>query len=293
MGTIVHSNRVEVRAAPPPRPHAGRPPQPVPWWLYPQVLSLDAPAIAVAWQWLFAKAFDVAITPWVLVVTASCVWMIYCADHVLDVRGGAIYSARHRFVERHFRKFVAAFGIVFAAGAVASSRLSAAIWCGGVGVTAVVCLYALVVHAGGDRVRRYWPKEFVIATVFAAGSSVATWTAGEAAQRAWPAIALFAALCTLNCTAVDCWEWEVNRVISRYPHRFTRWVARHFEAVAILVMTCAVLDAWSSPNRAVLAILGSTVLLIAIGRVRTSVSPEAARLLADVALLTPLLFLLR
>src|ERR1700743_2499077 len=76
---------------------------PVPIWLYPQVLSLDAPLVAASWQWLFAKSFHVTLSPFVLGLTAACVWMIYIADHVLDVRGGLVCSTRHRFVRKHTR----------------------------------------------------------------------------------------------------------------------------------------------------------------------------------------------
>lgn len=28
-----------------------------PWWLWPNLLSLDAPVVAVAWAWMFSKAW--------------------------------------------------------------------------------------------------------------------------------------------------------------------------------------------------------------------------------------------
>lgn len=293
MGPLAQANRTRIaRAESGPRLDS-RIGESIPAWLYPQVMSLDAPAVAVAWQWLFAKAFHVAITPAELFVTAGCVWMIYAADHLLDVRARAIYSARHRFVRRHPLTFVIAFTLVFAAAAVAAFDLSLAIWRGGLILSAGIALYLGVVHWGGDMVRRYWPKEFAIGAVFAAGSSIATWSHPEAARQAWPAIALFAALCTLNCCAVDFWEWQANHVLLRYPHRLTRWVARHFlvAAMAIIVLgACLLLFA---PHPVIFSLLLSAMLLMVVGAARNSLSPEAARLLADAVLLTPVLFLLR
>jgi len=45
-----------------------------------------------------------------------------------------------------------------------------------------------------------------------------------------------------------------------------------------------------TPDLVVIAALASTVLLLAIGARRNSIAPETARLLADAALLTPVLF---
>ena len=262
-----------------------------PLWIYPQILSLDAPAIAVAWQWMFAKTFHVLLNSAMLFVTAACVWMIYAADHLLDVRGGAIYSSRHRFMAQHSRALVGTALIVFAGAAMGARRFPFAIWLGAIELTVVVGVYLGIVHVLGDRVRRYWPKEFVIGAVFAAGSSLATWT--SPAERVWPAVLLFAALCTLNCCAADYWEWQANSVLLRYPHRMTRMVARHFGwfAGALLIAGSAAF-AFTHSNIALATAL-STVLLIALNSRRRSLSHELVRLLADAALLTPLLFLLR
>lgn len=265
--------------------------QGIPLWLYPQILSLDAPAVSVAWQWLFAKSFHVAISPAVLFVTAACVWMIYAGDHLLDVHSGAIYSARHRFSQRHFRKFIAMIGIVFASATVASLRLSTTVWRGGLGLAAAVAFYLVLVHASGETVRRYWPKEVVVGVIFAAGSTIATWSSLQP-LAALP-IALFAALCILNCTAVEYWEWQRTHVLLRYPHRMTRWLTKHFYPAAVVISTASATAFIFTPSAVLIAVLLSAVLLILVARNRTRIAPEVSRLLADAALLTPLIFLFR
>jgi hypothetical protein len=265
----------------------------IPVWLYPQVLSLDAAAVAVCWQWLFAKSFQVAITPAILFVTGACVWMIYAADHLLDVRSGTLCTARHRFMARHRGGFLIAAAVVFTSAAVASTRFPFSLWRGAVELTFIVGVYLALVHRGGEKVRRYWPKEFAIGAVFAAGSTIATWSSGATPVRVWPSVALFAASCTLNCCAVDYWEWQTNRVLLRYPHRATRWVARRFVPYAISIVTGGALLLFFAPNAVVVAAMASAVLLMVVGARRKSLSPELVRLLADAALLTPVLFLLR
>jgi hypothetical protein len=262
-------------------------------WLYPQVLSLDAPLVAVCWQWLFARSFHVAVSPLVLFVTAGCVWMIYAADHLLDVRGGAVCSARHSFVRSHGRSILLALmAIAFVTG-VAAMQLPTGVLLGGVAVAGVVGIYLLVVHLGRDATRRYWPKEIVIGAVFAAGSSIASWSSGFTTHRAWPEIALFGALCTLNCAAVDCWEWKSSSERLRCPHRLTRWMGRYFYVAAIAIAAAGGTVYGYAPNALAIAIAVSGFLLMAVGVVRKFVSPETGRLFADAALLTPLLFLVR
>lgn len=219
--------------------------------------------------------------------------MIYAADHLLDVNSGAIYSTRHQFVQRHRMRFRVTFMLILIVAAAAALRLPVAILGHGLVLCAIVGIYFVAVHAGGDVARRYWPKEFVIGAVFAAGSSITTWSHFDAARPAWLAIVLFAALCILNCCAVDSWEWQASHVLLRYPHRLTRWVARHCFGAAVVVIVLGALLLLVAPNSAILALLLSAVLLIAVARVRDRLSPEAARLLADAALLTPLFFLLR
>ena len=51
-------------------------------WL--TVLSLDAPAVAVLWQLLFARSFHARLGASVTILLALVVWLIYVADRVLD-----------------------------------------------------------------------------------------------------------------------------------------------------------------------------------------------------------------
>ena len=87
------------------------------FWLLPNLLSLDAPLIAVAWMWMLAHALRVeyvhAAAWWVLPVS---VWCVYVLDRLIDVwihpvlREG---SARHHF---HWRWRWVFLVLVFIAG---------------------------------------------------------------------------------------------------------------------------------------------------------------------------------
>ncbi len=88
----------------------------VPWWLWPHVLSLEAPLIAVIWQTMLARAHHIALMPSTTGGLALTVWLIYVADRLLDGMGGEKNATdlRHAFYRRHRALFV--FGVLPTAG---------------------------------------------------------------------------------------------------------------------------------------------------------------------------------
>jgi DNA-binding transcriptional LysR family regulator len=91
------------------------PPMPkekTPWWLWPSLLSFNAPLVALAWLYMFAGAWQVRYLTWAAYVTLALgVWVVYVADRLLEYRlrgdGDAEMGVRHRFHARHRKKFLA------------------------------------------------------------------------------------------------------------------------------------------------------------------------------------------
>src|SRR5580693_4601800 len=90
-------------------------------WLWPNLLSLDAPIVALLWQILFARCFHarVGFLPSLLLVLA--VWLIYAADRTLDALRGVTWSGtaalpRHEFYRRHWRALLPLWLLVLASG---------------------------------------------------------------------------------------------------------------------------------------------------------------------------------
>ena len=83
--------------------HHSSPSSRAPFWLWPHLLSLEAPLIAMAWMLGLAHLNRVPVMPGVLAGLGLCVWMIYVLDRLLDTRGKADseLDARHRFHRRH------------------------------------------------------------------------------------------------------------------------------------------------------------------------------------------------
>ena len=90
----------------------------IPWWLWPHVLSLEAPVIAVIWQTMMAHTHRVALLPATAAGLGLAVWIIYLTDRLLDGWSGGEKTAdiRHAFYRRHWR--LIAFGMIPAAGTV-------------------------------------------------------------------------------------------------------------------------------------------------------------------------------
>ncbi|OYW76227.1 MAG: hypothetical protein B7Z37_09880 [Verrucomicrobia bacterium 12-59-8] len=77
-----------------------------PWWLWPHVLSLEAPVVAVLWQAALAHAHGIRLTPMLTVGLALACWVVYLLDRTLDtysVKSVAELDVRHLFYHRHRR----------------------------------------------------------------------------------------------------------------------------------------------------------------------------------------------
>lgn len=77
--------------------------------MYPNVLSLDAPLVAVVWLYVLAKAWDVNyIEPLLPVVLGLFVWIVYATDRLLDckLKPHSSFPLRHQFHQAHAKKFL-------------------------------------------------------------------------------------------------------------------------------------------------------------------------------------------
>jgi hypothetical protein len=186
-----------------------------PWWLWPNLLSIDAPLVALAWAWMFSHAWGVVSVPWQLWSTLGIsVWIIYVLDRIIDARRASNpgdLEPRHHF----HRKYEKAFFAGIAAGA---------IWCLysilfllaqtvlQYGVFVMICsgLYFAVSvnrprsgHSGVG-------KNIIAGLTFSYGASAGV----HAYSPVLPfgdmvfssEVLLFAALCVINMTAIDFWK---------------------------------------------------------------------------------------
>jgi hypothetical protein len=277
-----------------------------PWWLWWNILSLDAPMVAVAWALVFARSAGIELPKVEIAVLGLVVWLIYTVDRLLDGRataGGDDGSAfgsplrqRHLFHRIHARGIsgvaatVATFTAVLVLTQIGEQVLKLA-----VPVGLILVLYMAWVHLGRGRIFARLPKEMAVGGVFAAG--VALPALSRLGARRWEFFVLatlFAAVCALNCVAIEEWERVRGRerdLRAAGPRGSVTADFRSGRFAATLAM-CATLMAPVVRLRGEFSAIGaaiavSALLILFLDLMRERISADALRVLVDVALLLP------
>lgn len=267
----------------------------LPLWAWPTVLSLDAPLVAFVWQALFHRSFAVALAWQEAAALALSVWLIYLADRWLDAAELDLtkpHSFRHAFYTRHKRSVVIFWLVILSIDtALIVTTLSARQLRVGLVLGAFVLIYLLGVHALKPLAR--YSKEVQVGLAFGVGTSLLLWSQ-EASFELFVATALFAGLCTLNCLFIALWERDLDVAQGQVSLLGSSPKSAHFVPVLTGFFILLVLLSYGFQAFAFMVTLSlSALLLLTLHSFKTKLSLTALRVLADVALLTPLLFLVR
>ncbi len=261
-------------------------------WLLPHFLSLDAPLVALVWQAWWARSTGVTLLPGQRATLGFAVWVIYLADRLADVRGPErpdTATPRHRF-SRRWRGplgFLLMVATVALAGVTLGGGLPASDVVAGLALAAVMGGYFAWVHgrmAGRPGFRGWW-KEVWVGAAFAAGTALFVrnqLTGGQAV-----AVGLFGAVCFLNCALITRWEMNVGPSAARGA--FLRPACG---GIALLAAGLALAGRGVVFPTIPVAFAAAGLRLLD-GPAGRNATPETRRVLADVALLTPLWWLLR
>lgn len=246
-------------------------------WMLPNVVALDAPLVALTWQWFLAQQFCVPVSWQSATVLASATWAVYLFDRRADAGGSgdaaAAYTARHTFAARHQRWF----GWLAAAAAVVAFGLApwtpAPLLWPGLALGAAVLGYLHAVHRRrAASLRTAGAKETLVAVCFAAGTSLLL--LGVQHERAVAAAAsavLFGNACWCNCRLIDVWEGGPR----------LRWWE-----LGISLAIGSVCSAWA-PAAVVGVAWTMVALFVAVHFGVSQRNRELARCLVDVAMIVP------
>jgi len=255
--------------------------------------SLDAPIIAALWCLFFAATAHIALPLTAPLFLFLCVWILYIADRLLDARpldarqpNAPRLEARHHFHARHARVLLAC---VAAAALVLllliPRHMPFPVFREYLSLASLLPIYFLQAHRPIKFSRRspslFSAKEIAVGLFFGAATIVPTWARSPQSHASLlPAAALFAALCWLNCIAIETWESQPHSSLPR-------------AAVAIAILSAIIsLAAHPAPLRyTAIACTLSALLLLALHHARHRFSRLTLRIAADAALLTPLLLL--
>lgn len=271
------------------------------WYQWPTILSLDAPAVSVLWQAGLARVAGVDLRWPHVVVLGTTVWLAYVADRWiegwrLDARD--VRTQRHHFYQRWRWPVAVAAIVVFA-----TDLIVALVWLSwreigaGLLLTVPVLLYLLshqLVHR-----HRPWraPKELCVAALLTGGVCVFLTSSSRLVDLASSA-SLFALLCFTNCALISAWEHEVDLAHGQtslaidLAARENSWAISQLPWM-IVVIAAAACVAGDGPLRVVAACaMASAILLALVDRLERRAGWMLARVLADVALMTPIVPLL-
>lgn len=269
------------------------------WWQWPTVLSIDAPVVAVSWQLLLARVAGVELGWPAPAVLALSVWLAYVADRWIEgwrLDADVMRTPRHHFYQRYRWPMAFAWLAAFVVDVmIAFARLSRADLIGGFVLIAAVAAY-LLSHQHMHR-HQSWraPKELCVAALLTGGVFVFLTQTPRISALTSPVV-LFALLCFTNCALISVWESDVDRAHGQTSLALddvgnARLIRQLPWMIAVLAVVAAVTSAGAG-MQAELAAGASGLLLAVVDRIERAAGWQPARVLADLALMTPVAALL-
>lgn len=270
-----------------------------PIWLYPNLLSLDAPLVAVAWLYMFAKTWRVDYLPTTIYITLGlAVWVIYVVDRLLDGLmkrgGGEKLESRHEFHSKH-RKIFGLMAVVVGLTALIlviaqfMTKIYGYAVFGGLMVSGFFTLSILADHRHHEIP---YAKNIIAGLAFAYGTAMLAfaYTGFEGIRLLMsPELICFVVLCILNISAIDLWEHASHSADLEIKATDELALTLPLILLGAAAMFCAAQETELIARPFFYAILTGTALLYVLNRTRARYSPDALRVLADVALLVPFL----
>src|SRR3984885_4438795 len=208
-----------------------------PLWLWPNLLSLDAPLVAVLWQGFLAYQFSLPLRLVWRIELGLTVWAVYILDRLLDARKPLLNAtarepARHRFYRRHSKPMAVLLAVVVTTdAAIAILCLRPAVLRDGLIPLGGVVVYLAIFHISAKA--RKIPKEIAASILFTVGTFLTAWITLPCPGLAWAASAFFV-LCLANMIAIETWE-------RHELYGPARWLARRYLFwVPAVVIFCTV-----------------------------------------------------
>ncbi|MBX3739845.1 MAG: hypothetical protein KF712_02550 [Akkermansiaceae bacterium] len=280
-----------------------------PWWLFPNLLSLDAPLVAVAWLAVFAKTWRLVYHPWeAYVALGLVVWIIYVVDRLIDASlrkdTPERCEPRHLFHWKYRKAFAASAGLAGVAALFLVIRYMPYSIFGYLFVAVVLigAFFGLSLLSQQDANEIPYMKNILAGLTFAYGvgllASVYNQSADFYLTMRSREMICFAVLCIMNISAIDLWE-HANRSQDT-EIKATDELALTLPLV-LLGLSAIVFAYQANPHPEDVvdyglirrsffySILTGAALLYVLNRTRNRFHMDTLRVLADVALLIPVL----
>lgn len=274
-----------------------------PLWLLPNLLSLDAPLVAMAWLYVFAKTWRLGYHPWEAYASLGlAVWVIYAADRLLDASLATQpidqLEPRHRFHVEHRRFFRVSLVLAFiVALTLVVTKMPMAIYkhllLGGV---LVAGFFGLSMLSSQDPREVPYTKNIMAGVTFAFGTAMTAHIYrsefGIYEMLTSREFLCFAVLCILNISAIDLWEHASRSPDLEINATDELSLTLPLTVLGAAALIYAVLDPEQASRPFFYAILTGAGLLYVLNRQRGRFRMDTLRVLADVVLLIPVLVFL-
>jgi hypothetical protein len=260
-------------------------------WL--NLVCLDAPLVAISWQWIFGQALHLVVPPGHRLALFFTAWLIYLADRFGDsmsLRSNQRKSLRQEFCLRYGKIWLRTIiGVGMIDAVVVLSAVDYATLLTGAIVGAMTIAYLAINHAGNKAWEAIPLKESAIASLFAAGTLLGVTPHILAVKQTIISAAIFFA----TCASIAIWERNLDRIQRRHTIA-TLWPDVNVLVRAvfpILLMGCALLLVFDFMFWPIALCLATSGLLLG-ALYFAPVSRDERTALADLVLLTPLMLLL-
>jgi hypothetical protein len=274
-----------------------------PFWLLPNLLSLDAPLVAMAWLYVFAKTWRLGYHPWEAYASLGlAVWIIYAADRLLDASLATLpvdqLESRHRFHVEHRRFFRISLVVAFAVAlTLVVTKMPMAIYkyllMGGVLVGG---FFGLSMLSSQEPREVPYSKNIMAGVTFAFGTAMTAHIYrsefGIYDMLTSREFLCFSVLCILNISAIDLWEHAARSPDLEIKASDELSLTLPLTVLGAAALGYAVMDQEQASRPFFYAILTGAGLLYVLNRQRGRFRMDTLRVLADVVLLIPVLVFL-
>jgi hypothetical protein len=269
------------------------------FWVWPNLIGLDAPIVAVCWQAMFAKMYK-ADLPWFIhLILGLSTWSIYLADRIIDVGPNRNQSttSRHLFTKRHVRGMIGILFLISTCNLVLIIQyLPQRLLFTGCITLGLIGIYYLIRLTRLKNSITLIPREVMCGMLFALGCAIAPHAYSSHPWINTPTlfipILLFGIVCSSNCILISIWENVADSITSDSSiittHSFLiRYLTSTLTCLSAASATLAYFFHW----QALLSIALSAALLRLALHHQNRFTPLNLRVLADAVLLTPLIFM--
>lgn len=270
-----------------------------PFWLWPNLLGLDAPAVAVCWQILFSRTFDTGFPLVLHVILGLSVWCIYLADRIYDtMRTDETVAGTDRllFTRRNSKPLAIALAIASLLNLTLIIRhVPGKLIVSGLLTAFLLGIYYAIRLKGGARITTLIPREILCGMLFSLGCVItphAYADSGTAGPAFWMAAFFFGLVCSSSCILISIWEREEDLAAGDpsfatvSPH-----IVRHMGTAIIAIGGCSLALAFYGPWGIHLCVALSACAQRIVLHFDGRLSKPVLRVLGDAVLLTPLLFI--